>query len=432
MVAREMPFKQLPTVHTGRPAPFTLTAPAYLAATAGWLAAATAFVFAADELAAGAIWQPSVVLATHLVALAVLPCAVAAAVWQLLPVMLRNDPPHPSRRPLVLALLLAGGPLAAGIALDAGWLIAVAAALLGAGLLLLLAELVALVRGAPRGKQIPVSRAAVALAAAHAVLAFALGAAVAADGGPEPLGIGFERVLLIHLSLALIGWLTILIAAVGRTLVPMLGLVAAPSRRSQPLAELGIVAGLWTYLGGLAFGADPVVAAGIVVMLVSFAPPARTFARAALGKKVGLREGQTGHVAVGLVMLLQAAALGLLAAVGVVEPRRAAIACIVLLGLGWAVGVVVGHLGKLASLSAWGSWPPGPRPRQAALYPRRIWQAELLLFAVAVETLAAGVLAASSPLAVAGAALLPVAALAALLGTAVTARRGVAGRRAGR
>lgn len=427
-----MTFKQLPTVHTGRPAPFTLTAPAYLAATAGWLAAAIASVFAADDLAAGAIWQPSVVLASHVVALAVFPCAVAGAAWQLLPVMLRNDPPHPGRRPLLLALLLAGGPLAAGISLDAGWLIAVAASLLGGGLLLLLAELVALVRGAPLGKQIPVSRSAVALAAAHAALAFALGAALAADGGPEPLGIGFERVLLIHLSLALIGWLTILIAAVGRTLVPMLGLVAAPPRRSKPLAELGIVAGLWTYLGGLTSGADPAVAAGIVVMVVSFVPPAHTFARAALGKKVGLREGQTGHVAIGLVMLLQAAALGLLAAAGVVEPRRAAIACIVLIGLAWAVGVVIGHLGKLASLSAWGSWPPGPRPRQAALYPRRLWQAELLLFAVAVETLAAGVLAASSPLTVAGAVLLPVSALEALIGTTETARRGVVGSRAGR
>ena len=91
-----MAFTQLPTVHTGRPAAFTLTAPAYLAATAGWLAAAIAFAFAADDLAAGAIWQPSVVLTTHLVALAFLPCVVAAAVWQPLPMMLRNDAPTPA------------------------------------------------------------------------------------------------------------------------------------------------------------------------------------------------------------------------------------------------------------------------------------------------------------------------------------------------
>lgn len=427
-----MAFRQLPTVHTGRPAPFSLTAPAYLAATAGWVAAAIALAFAAADLAAGAIWQQSVVLATHLVALAVLPGAVAAAVWQLLPIMLRNDPPRTGRRPLVLALLLAGGPLAAGITLDAGWLIAVAAALLGAGLLLLVAELAALVRGAPRTEQYPVSRPAVALAATHAVLAFALGAAIAADGSPEPLGIGFERALLIHLSLALIGWLTVLIAVVGRTLVPQLGLAAAPPLRSKPLVELGIVAGLWIYLGGLASGADSAVAAGIVVMLVSFAPSACIFAGTALERQAGLRDAQIGHVAVGLLMLLQAVALGLLAAFGAVEPRRATIVCIVLVGLGWAVGVVVGHLGKLASLSAWGSWPPGPRPKQGALYPRRVWQVELVLFVVAVELLAAGVLTESSRLALAGALLLVGAAAAAALGTAVTVRRGVVGARAGR
>ena len=427
-----MAFTQLPTVHTGRPAPFALTAPAYLAATAGWLAAAIAFAFAADDLAAGAIWQPSVVLTTHLVALVFLPCVVAAAVWQLLPMMLRNDAPRPGRRSLVLALLLAGAPLAVGVSRDLGWLTAIAAALLGCGLLLLLAEIAALVRRAPRGKQIPVSRLALAIAAGHAVAAFVLGAAVAADGGPQPLGIGFERVLLIHLSLALIGWLTILIAAVGRTLVPMLGLTAAPPRRSKPLVELGIAAGLWASIGGLASGSDAAVAAGIVVMLVSFAPTARHFALSGFGKKVGLREGQTGHVAVGLVLLAQAAVLGLLAAADVVEPRRAAIACIVLLGLGWAVGVVVGHLGKLAALSAWGSWPPGPRPRQAALYPRRIWQVELVLFGVAVEALAGGVLAESAALALSGAALLVAAALTALAGTTVAVRRGVLGARAAR
>ena len=37
----------------------------------------------------------------------------------------------------------------------------------------------------------------------------------------------YERLLLVHVTLALVGWLTVLIAAVGRTLVPMLGLAAS-------------------------------------------------------------------------------------------------------------------------------------------------------------------------------------------------------------
>ncbi|HXF98668.1 MAG TPA: hypothetical protein VNJ46_08665, partial [Gaiellaceae bacterium] len=79
--------------------------------------------------------------------------------------------------------------------------------------------------------------------------------------------------------------------------------------------------------------------------------------------------------------------------------------------------------GKLLSLSGWGSWPPGPRPTQRALYPRRIWQAEAAVFALAVETLGAGALAGSGTLTRAGAAALAGAALLAAAGTGETLRR---------
>ncbi|HXF99097.1 MAG TPA: hypothetical protein VNJ46_10855, partial [Gaiellaceae bacterium] len=244
----------LPLAHTGRPAPFAVAAPAYGAAAAGWVAATCALVASADELAAGAISDAGVVLAAHLVGLVLFPFAVAAAVWQLLPVMLRNDPPTEALRPLALVLLASGAPLAAGIALDVGPLAAAAAGVLGVGLLLLLAEAAALVRGAPRGRTLVVNRPAVALAVAHAAAAFVLGA-VALGRQPAPLGVPYERFLLLHLSVALVGWLTVLVAAVGRTLVPMLSLAAAAPRRRLPAAEAAIAAGLWTYAAGLASGA---------------------------------------------------------------------------------------------------------------------------------------------------------------------------------
>ena len=59
---------------------------------------------------------------------------------------------------------------------DRSAVVGVSAALLGGGLLLLLAELASLVRRAPRAKVLVVSRPAVALAGLHAALAFALGA----------------------------------------------------------------------------------------------------------------------------------------------------------------------------------------------------------------------------------------------------------------
>ncbi len=423
-----MSFKELKVVHTGRPAPFSVTAPAYAAAAAAWLSASIVLVGAADELVAGAVTTSAPVLATHLIAVVFFPFAVAAAVWQLVPVMLRNDPPQSRRRPFVLALLLGGVPLAVGTARGSGVAIGVGAVLLAVGLALVLVELAAVVRNAPAGRTLAVSRLPLALAAPHVVLAFALGAVVAADGGPEPLGVPYERLLLIHLSLALVGWLTVLIAAVGRTLVPMLALAAAAEKRRLPFAEVGIIAGLWMLVIGLALDVDALAAAGVAGIVVSLVSPGRVFARAALRGGVGVREGPGGHVGIGLVALGQAAALAFLALAGAVDERRGAVAAVILLGLGWAGGVVLGHLGKLVSLSAWGSWPPGPRPSQADLYPRRVWQVESVLFALAVESIAVGVLVSSERTATGGALVLVLAALTAVAGVVLSVHRGVPGR----
>jgi hypothetical protein len=90
--------------------------------------------------------------------------------------------------------------------------------------------------------------------------------------------------------------------------------------------------------------------------------------------------------------------------------------------------MIVGNLGKLVSLSGWGSWPPGPRPRQAALYPRRPWQAEVLLFAPGVQLLALGVLLESAGTVRAGAVVLAASAAAALAGAGITVARVARGR----
>ena len=424
-------MRELPLVQTGRPAPFRIGAPAYLAALGGWCAAAVLLLAAAADLARTSVAGDAAVGAAHAIGLVFFPFAVVAAVWQLLPVMLRNDSPRPKLRPLVLGLLGAGVPLGVAVAVDRGRLAAVAAALLAAGLSLLLLEVASLIRGAPRGRTLVVSRPAIALAGAHAAAAFALGAVALAEGGPEPLGVPYERLLLIHLSLALLGWLTMLIAAVGRTLVPMLGLAAAAPKRTVPLAELTLAAGLWLFVAGVAAPADALLAGGTAVMLAGLAAPARLFLRVARSGRIGVREGPVGHVALGLIFLMQVAALALGSAANAVDDRRAAVAAVLLLGIGWAVGMIVGHLGKLISLSGWGSWPPGPRPKQADLYPRRGWQLETVVFGLGVETLALGVLAGSGTTARAGAALLAVAAATALGCAAETVRRVSRGRSCG-
>lgn len=407
-------LRELPTLHTGKPAPFRLTAPSYLIAFAGWLAACILLAASASELAALALYDDGLIAAAHAVGLVFFPFAVAAAVWQLVPQMLRNNPPHPHLRWVVLGLLAAGAVLAYALAEGRTPLAYAAAALLGAALVLLLAELALLIRGAPRERRLGVSRPPLAIAAPHAALAFLLGLAVLAEGGAEPLGIPFENALLIHLSLALIGWLTVMIAAVGRTLVPMLGLASAAPPRRVPAAEIALVGGLWLFIAGLAAGMDALLASGVVAMAVGLAAPARLFARVVVNRKAAAREGPVLHIGAGLVFLAEAAVIALLATAGALDGRRAAAAGVVLLGLGWATGVIVGHAGKLISLSGWGSWPPGPRPTQAALYPRRGWQVEVTLFAVGVQVVAAGVLADSAEPARVGAVLLAASAVVAL------------------
>ncbi|HET9507926.1 MAG TPA: hypothetical protein VFO81_08275 [Gaiellaceae bacterium] len=426
--ARGRRLRPLRQAHVGRPAPFRITGPAYTAALAGWAGAALLLLLAAPALADGNVSGERAVAAAHLVGVVFFPFAVAAAVWQLLPVMLRTDPALPQARWAALVLIAAGAPLAWGVAGDRSAVVGVSAALLAAGLVLLLAELASLVRRAPRGKVLVVSRPAVALAGLHAALAFTLGAVVFSSDGPEPLGVPYERLLLVHLLLALIGWLTVMIAAVGRTLVPMLGLAAAAPRRSVPAAELTVVGGLWLLVAGIAASLEPLAAAGVVVVLAGLAAPAWLFARVALQGKPGRREGPIAHVVVGLVFVAEAAVVALLALAGVGDLRRATIAGVVLVGLGWAAGVVVGHLGKLISLSGWGSWPPGPRPRQAELYPRRAWLVEAGVFAVGVQLLALGILAGAENIARSGAALLLCSTVLAGWSAGETIRRIVTGR----
>lgn len=399
----------------GGPIPLGLLGVLFGIALAAWTAAAAVLVAAASPLAAHEplAWQP--VLATHLVALGVLPFAVTGAAFHLLPVMLRNDVNRP-RLLRVAPVPLAGAFLVApGLALDRPALLWPGAALVAVGLALVLAETLGLVRRAPGDRTLVVSRTGVALTALHVSAALLLGAVVYAHGDASFGGVDHERWLLVHLHLAILGWLALLIVTVGRTLVPMLAQAPAAPPRRVPVAELSLTAGVWLLLAGLAAGSRPLAAAGGALALATLAAFARLLVRAARTKHAAV-EAPLVHLLAGAVFLLEAAALGFAMLAGAVSVRRGVEAYVLLLLLGWAAGVTIGHLGKLLSLSLWVWWPPGPRPKQAELYPRALWLGEAAAFAVGVEVLAAGTLAGSAALARAGAAVLVVAALAAVAG----------------
>jgi hypothetical protein len=392
----------------------------FAVALTAWIAAAVAAIFAAPDLAAARPWADAPVLATHLLALGVLPFAVAGASFHLLPVMLRNDLPSERALWAALGLLLAGPLVAVGLGVESEPLVRVGAAVVAAGLAIVLWELGTVVVRSPSGRMLIASRTGVALSLFHAAAALALGALVfAAEDGPVG-GVSHARWLLVHLHVALLGWLALLVVAVGRTLVPMLALSATPERRSRPAEELLLTGGLWLLAAGIAAGSRWLELAGAAFAVLALARFALAVGRS-LGRRRGPLEAPLAHVAAGIVFLVEAVVLGVVAVFR--GDARVATAYVTVLLVGWGGGVVIGHVGKLLSLSVWVWWPPGPRPKQAELYPRRTGLAQAALFALGVQLLVAGTLAASSAAATAGAVALFASALLAAAGAATTWRR---------
>ena len=411
-----------PSARVGRPAPFALTAAYFAAALGCWLAAVVTLAVAATDLANAGLAAPDVLLAVHLVALGFLPFAVAGAVFHVLPTLLRNDASRAGPW-LALPLLLAGPALAVGIAHDLDDVVGPAAAVESAGFLVVACELVRFVAQAPRGRMLLASRAGVLLSTLNAAAALAFGAALASRESRPLWGIPHERAIAIHLHLAVLGWLTLLILTVGRTLAPMLALAPAAPVRTFPLGEIVLAAGVWLLAAGLAVGQRPLEAAGGLLAIAAVASFALLTARTARGHRLHGLEGPIVHLATGLFFLGQAAILGLSMVFGAGTGARRLVAYVVALLVGWAGGVTLGHLGKLLSLSAWASWPPGPRPRQLQLYPRRVWLLEAVAFAVGVEIVVDGALAGSPTTVRAGAVALVGCAVAACAGAAATLRR---------
>ncbi|HEY5694780.1 MAG TPA: hypothetical protein VIR14_09740 [Gaiellaceae bacterium] len=370
----------------------------------GWVAATAALVAAAPRLAAGDLGATEPVLAVHLLALGFLPLAVSGGAFHLLPVMLRNPLPSRLRLRTALPLLALGAWLTApGVAYDAPVVLWPGAALLAGGLALVLVELGGLVARAPRGRMLVASRTGVALSLFHACSALVLGAIVFDHGDPPMLGVAHGRWLLVHLHLAALGWLALLILAVGRTLGPMLAQAPAAASRRLPLEELLLTAGLWLLAAGIAGDIEPLGFAGGGLVVAALGRFATLIVRAGRTRRTE-PEGPLLHLLAGALFLAQAAILGFALLAGAGPQQRGVGAYVLLLLLGWAAGVTVGHLPKLLSLSIWVWWPPGPRPRQEALYPRRLAQVEAALFAVGVEVTALGVLLGSTATARAGAA----------------------------
>ena len=408
------PPRTPPLPGIGVAAPFGIVGAYLVAALVAFLLTSLAFVGAADELARGGLAAPAVLLAVHLLALAFLPLAVGGAALHVLPVFLRSRP-RPVRCGAALVGLCAGPLLAVGIARAVDALTWSALGVFALGLGLLLWEVASLVAGAPRGKLLVVSRFGVVAAGLNGALSVAVGGVLFSVQWRPWAGITHERLIAIHLHLAVLGCLTLLIVTVGRTLGPMLALAPAAPKRRLPVDELLIAVGTWVATLGLAGASRAVVLVGTALALAGLVRFVALLVRTARGRRTASLEAPLAHFLVGLVFLAQAGVIGALLFAGRRAPAELAAYAVFLL-LGWAAGVTLGHVGKLLSLSAWTWWPPGERPKQAAFFARRAWAIEAVAFAVGVELLAVGALLERVVLARGGAVLLVLAAALALGG----------------
>src|SRR5581483_5776851 len=253
----------------------------------------------------------------------------------------------------------------------------------------------------------------------HVLVAFALGAAVFDRGYRPVAGLTVDRSLLVHLHLAALGWLTLLIVAVGRTLGPMLAAAPTARPRTLPRDELLLTGGLWLLVAGLGMPERALALAGGAVVVLALCLFGSLVV--CVGRTTRLPvEAPLAHMLAGVAFLVQAAALGFAMETGAVGGRVGVVAYVVLLLLGFAAGTTLGHVGKLLSLSLWVWWPPGPRPKQEELYPRRLWLVEAECFAAGAEVVAAGALATSTAAVRAGAALLVASATLAAAGAWLT------------
>jgi hypothetical protein len=416
---RSLPMMEKRAV--GGPVPAGMLAAFVAASLAAWVAGTAVLVAAADDLAHGAYYDRSVLLAVHLIAAGALPLGVVGASFHLLPVMLRNDIVSVRALWTALPLLLGGVLVAVGLERWSSSLLWVGAAAVACGLAIIAGELGALLARAPGDRMLIASRAGVGLSLLHAVLALIVGALVF-DLHRSFWGVAYDRWLLVHLHIALVGWIALLVVTVGRNLAPMLAQAPAAPRRRLPADELALVGGLWVLVVGLAADVRAVTLIGGAIVVPTLARFGVLMVRTFRSKRAPL-DAPLGHLLAGAAFLAQAAVVGFVAAAGGGSVRWVE-AYVVFLLVGWAGGVVVGHLGKLLSLSVWVWWPPGPRPKQAELYPRRLALAETVAFVAGLELLALSVLTGHAAPARVGAAIVCVSAvLAAATAAVVWSRR---------
>lgn len=397
--------------------PWQLPVAMLLAAAVAQVVGAVALVVAAPDLARGVSYGPAQLGAVHLVGVAFLTVAIAGALQQLVPVLMRQRVGG-TVRSAVSAVALTAGAWSLSLGLWSGREPAIAAggALLVAGGLVLVVDLVLAAVGAARGGTLGPSGAGVLASAAWFAVVLAMGALMAANRVHPFLEIDRMRLIGAHAAVAVIGWIGGTIVAMALRLAPMFAL-AHGYRRGAGVAALvawhGSVAPIAL---GLGLGIPALVVAGGALLLGSCAL-ALAFTLDVAHHRRRRPEAPLVHLVLGLASAALATGLMLGASAGAGDPYRAAVPAAILAVVGLGAGVTSGHLFKVLPMLVWTgrfarlAGTPGA-PRLSDLYPAPLASAEQASFAAGLVLLTAGTCFGWELVARGGALLLLVAALA--------------------
>jgi len=352
----------------------------------------------------GGRWTPLLLAVTHLLTLGYAGMVMFGALQQLLPVLAGVQVPHADRVSRTLHLLLSAGTilLAAGLLGNhpPTLLAAVAALALAAGGLIAVA-LLALRRSRSVHDSVRGMR--------HALVAFAvtalLGLYLAAGHGVAEVPLHRPLVTNLHLSWGLLGWIGLLVMAVGYQVVPMFQLTPNYPQRLSRLLTATLFSGLVIWSAGRLLGSDRtfsalLATAGATVILVALGSfVAATFVLQLKRRRrlpdVTLDYWRLGLLALALALMLWPVRAWWGGWVGAPE---------VLLGVlfivGFTMSVISGMLYKIAPFLVWlhlnnwmqiGGHAQGRIPNMKQVIPERRarWQFRLHLAALVVLLLAA-------------------------------------------